>query len=392
MATGEDAVEVTTSAIESAREQLSETDTLSLAVVLSSPQYDPELITETMTDILGDVPIVGSTTAGEFTDEGVTDGGIVVALIESDSMETVTTFADGVSEDVFGTVQKAVDGLPDAGDLSGEHTAAVTFHNGLAGKGEEITLVTNQLLGDVPLAGGSAGDDLALEETTVFTEDGVSSDGVAIAMLSSEEPFGLAASHGHTVLSDTYEVTKADGNVIHELDGDPAYDVWKREIADVAADEYDVDMEELSADDDEFATLLNQFEIGIPTGEDTHKIRWPAMTDSTDGSLKFATGVPEGSEVKIMHSPKAEQIDSARDAARESLQSFEGEDVAGALVFDCVCRGLILGDEFEQAVDAMTDEIGAPIAGFETYGEICMPPDAASGYHNTTTSVLLVPQ
>lgn len=391
MSTAEETAEATHEAVHAAASDLPDGNDPTLAVALSGPGHDAETVRETVLAELGDVPLVGSTTAGEFTDEELSKDGIVVSLVASESYSVATTYAEGVSDDVFGTVQEAVEELPAKDEMAGDHTAAVTFHNGLVGKGEQITLVTGQLLGDVPLAGGSAADNLALEETTVLTEEGVSKDGVVVAQLSSNQPFAVAASHGHSPLSDRHEVTETEENVVYELDGEPAFDVWKREIAEPAREEYGIDVDGLSADEDSFAELLNQFELGIETGDGEYKIRWPALTDSTDGPLKFATGVPEESEVRIMHSPKEKQIDSAREAARNSLQRFEGDEVAGALVFDCVCRGLILDDEFDQAVGEIADEIDAPLAGFETYGEVCMPPEATSGYHNTTTSILLLP-
>jgi methyl-accepting chemotaxis protein len=391
LSTTGDTAKATRQALEAAASGIDDREATNLAVAMSGPSHDAETIRETVQSELGDVPLVGSTTAGEFTDEELSEDGVVISLVASENYAVETGHAEGVSEDVFSTVQEAVDALPDPAEMEGEHSAAVTFHNGLAGKGEQITLVTGQLLGDMPLAGGSAGDNLALEETTVFSDDGVSADGVVVAQLSSHKPFAVASNHGHTPLSESYTVTETEENVVHELDGEPAYEVWKDEIADHVREEYGVDVESLSADDEEFAELLNQFELGIETGDGEYKIRWPAMTDSTEGPLKFATGVPEDSEVNIMHSPKDEQIDSARQAARNSLERFEGGDVAGAFVFDCVCRGLILDDDFDQAVGEIADELDAPLAGFETYGEVCMPPEAASGYHNTTTAVLLLP-
>jgi methyl-accepting chemotaxis protein len=380
----------TAEAVDDARDQLGESTGAALAIALIDPEYDAEAVIDGIQDAVGSVPVIGATTAGEFTETQVAEGGIVIALLGSDGLSATTALAGGVGEDTFSTVQSAIGELPPAESVAGTHTAAVTFHNGLAGKGEEITLITNQLLDGVPLAGGSAGDALDLEQTTVFTEDGVSDDGVAIALLGSETPFGLAANHGHTPLSDTYEVTDADENVVYELDGEPAFEVWQREIADIAAEEYGVDVDSLSDGGDELADMMTKFELGLPTGDDEHKIRWPGLTTSTDDTLRFATGVPEGSAVRIMHSPPDDQIESAAEAANQALDDLDGSDPAGALVFDCVCRGLILGDEFDTAVDAIASEIGVPLAGFETYGEVCMEPDASSGYHNTTTSILLL--
>jgi methyl-accepting chemotaxis protein len=67
--------------------------------------------------------------------------------------------------------------------------------------------------------------------------------------------------------------------------------------------------------------------------------------------------------------------------------------VIGALVFDCICRNLILGDEFGRAVRGIGEVLdGAPLAGFETYGEVALSAGAMSAFHNTTSVVLAFPR
>jgi methyl-accepting chemotaxis protein len=46
--------------------------------------------------------------------------------------------------------------------------------------------------------------------------------------------------------------------------------------------------------------------------------------------------------------------------------------MAGALVFDCACQGAILSEQFSEFVDEMFAKLDVPLAGFQTYGEICM--------------------
>jgi len=386
-----DTVAATRIALEDARAQCPTDADIALAVVMSSPAYNTDTIVEVVREELGDVPLIGSTTTGEFTDEGVTDGGVTIALLTSSKLRVVTALGNGVSKDLFGTVEQTVEELPAAEELPGEHAAAITFHNGLSGNGEQIALVTNQLLGDVALAGGSAGDDLAMAETMVFTEAGTAADGVAIALLSGDQPFGLAATHGHEPISEPYEVTTATNNVIHELDGQPAYEVWKREVEAIAREEYNIEVDALTAGDQAIVELLAKFELGIPLTDGGHKIRWAGISRDTSGPLVATTEVPEGTEVQIMHSPEQNQIESAGRAATEALAGLDG-DPAGALVFDCGCRDIILGEQFDQAVEEIATALPVPFAGFETYGEVCMPPGAASGYHNATTSILLVPE
>jgi len=70
-----------------------------------------------------------------------------------------------------------------------------------------------------------------------------------------------------------------------------------------------------------------------------------------------------------------------------------GRKLAGAIVFDCVCRAVILGDAFSKAVDGIKEVLkGIPLIGFETYGEIAMEMGQLSGFHNTTTVILLIPE
>jgi methyl-accepting chemotaxis protein len=63
------------------------------------------------------------------------------------------------------------------------------------------------------------------------------------------------------------------------------------------------------------------------------------------------------------------------------------------VVFDCICRNLILGPRFAAAVQSIAAELGnVPVAGFETYGEIALDAGDMSGFHNTTTVVLTFPK
>lgn len=67
--------------------------------------------------------------------------------------------------------------------------------------------------------------------------------------------------------------------------------------------------------------------------------------------------------------------------------------LAGAVVFDCICRNLILKDDFKTAIAGIHEELGnVPLAGFETYGEIALDAGDLSGFHNTTTVVLAFPK
>jgi len=381
---GEDAA---ATAVESALADLDgEAD---FVVVFCSSAYDYGETIETIRAATGDVPLVGASTAGEFTDQQAGEGGIAVTAIASDEMAFYTGIGHGLSEDLHGAVADAAAQIPDD-HTEYPHRVGINLHDGLTGRGEEIAMLAYQQF-PIPFSGGSAGDDIALEETFVFHNDEVATDSIVLAVIGSEKPFALGVDHGHEPVSEPLAVTAAEGSLVTELDGKPAFEAFADAIADVAQQRYGIDPHAVEAGDADFVELLTRFQFGIKSGGDDYKVRWAGPTPNTDGPLAFATTVPEGTELTVMDSSRDKQIEAARQSAVDAREAMTGE-LAGALVFDCACQGAILGEQFGESVDEMIDELGVPLAGFQTYGEICMHEGEMRGYHNTTSSVLGIPE
>lgn len=244
-------------------------------------------------------------------------------------------------------------------------------------------------LGDAArLAGGAAGDDLKMASTQVALGEKVASDAVVLAAVFSKAPFGVGVQHGHQSISKPMKVTRASGSVVSEIDGRPAWDVWVERTREVAA-RHGQDTSRIS--EDQVGAFLLRHEAALATGR-ALKVRAPLSKDAR-GAISFACGIPQGAEIQITESTPEAQISSAREAARRARAQMGNAPVAGALVFDCICRNLILGDRFKDAVAAIGQELGgAPLAGFETYGEIALDAGDLSGFHNTTTVVLCLPK
>jgi methyl-accepting chemotaxis protein len=258
----------------------------------------------------------------------------------------------------------------------------------LTGHGEEATLIAGTLLGpNVPLAGGAAGDDLHMAKTEVALGARAESDAVVIAVIYSQVPLGVGVCHGHLPVSKPVTVTRAEGATVYEIDGRPAWDVWVEKTRSVASR---AGLDPTTLADADVGAYLLRYEAGLAAGEE-YKIRAP-LSRGSDGSLAFACGIPQGAEICITESEPSRQVTSAREAAKRAREQIGGVPVAGAVVFDCICRNLILGEDFGAAVQAISNELGdVPLAGFETYGEIALAAGDMSGFHNTTTVVLAFP-
>ncbi len=390
MAKGESGEEAALKAVKQAKENLNDQN-INFSVVFSSTEYNYHEVLETVERETGNSKIIGCTTAGEFTEKGPQMGSVAVGLVSGDDIKFFSGVGDGLGQDALTALKKAAENLPEQVD-GFPYKSVLNLHDGLAGKGTQVTWNTIETVGqDAKVAGGSAGDDLQLQETCVFKGNECFTNSVALGMLATKDPVVLTVDHGHEPISPPITVTKSDGSTVYEFDDRPAFDVWKEQIRGNAEENLGINVDHIEPGSDELSNLMTRYGIGIQSSEG-FKVRWPGLTSETDGPLQFACDLPEGSVIRIMASPKDKQIEAARRAARNAVEKMGDREVAGALVFECIVRATILDDKFRESVKAISEEINAPLLGFESYGEVCIERGEMSGFHNTTTVVMLLPK
>ncbi len=359
-----------------------------LAICYCSPRYDLGAVARGLQAATGGVPLVGCSSAGEFTEAGITKQGVALALLRSDEHRFAVAGARGLSSDPDGCVGAAAAKLPPP-EPGFPHVSYIVYHDGLVGRGEEVVIAAAKHLGaGSRICGGSAADDLAFKESHVFCGGEAFTDGVSLCRISSQRvPLAMSCRHGHLPLSPALTITRAEGRVLFEVDGRTAWDVWLEHTREPARRE-GIDAAELEGMTDTGAFLI-RYELGLLT-DDGYKVRVP-LWKNEDGSLTFGCKLYEGARFRIMESWEEKQLESASLAAESAAAEIPPSERAGALVFDCVCRDIILGARFEESVSGLRIKLGdIPMIGFETYGEICTRGEV-SGYHNTSTVVAVLP-
>jgi methyl-accepting chemotaxis protein len=357
-----------------------------LALVFASTAQPLAEVTAALSSGMPGTVLMGASTAGEFTEQGDAKKSAALFAVSGD-LRVFAGIGTGLKDDPERAVSAALEGLPR--EVHGYPSrTAIMLLDPLAGRGEEATLLAATLLGeDVRLAGGAAGDDLQMRSTMVACGPRAASDAVAIALVFSRAPLGVGVCHGHEPLSEPLRVTKASGGTVVSVNGRPAWEVWLEQTRARAA-QSGLDVDRLTPEQE--GGFLLRYEAGLSSGEG-YKIRAP-LSRNADGSINFACGLPEGAVFRITESDGDRQLASAREAARRARAQLGDRKIAGAVVFDCICRNLILGTEFATAVRGISKELGdVPLAGFETYGEIALDAGDMSGFHNTTTVVLAFP-
>jgi methyl-accepting chemotaxis protein len=133
-------------------------------------------------------------------------------------------------------------------------------------------------------------------------------------------------------------------------------------------------------------------ELGIIVGGKATRARAP-LSVGKDGSITCAAEIPQGAYVAILDGKPDAMVAAAERAATEGLTNLQGQKPAGVLLFDCICRGLILKNQFQREIDAVRKVVGdVPVAGFLTYGEIASFSGRVESWHNTTAVALVIPE
>ncbi|MCB1129227.1 MAG: hypothetical protein KDM81_22195, partial [Verrucomicrobiae bacterium] len=231
-----------------------------LVILYCSSNYNYAEVLETVRQQTGRAPLVGASTAGEFTESDVRLGSIAVSLIRSDQIRFFTGLAD-VDHDPETAVANIISQVPlEVPDFP--HRCIFLLTDGMVGNGEEITLMVANMSGSTAtLVGGLAADDFKMQRTVVFHNDRVTDKAASICVMASQKPFYTSVNHGHCPLSKPMRITKARGNVLYEVEGRPAWDVWKEATAAPArALGIDVDAIRKSG---EVAGYFSNFELGL---------------------------------------------------------------------------------------------------------------------------------
>jgi hypothetical protein len=212
----------------------------------------------------------------------------------------------------------------------------------------------------VSITGGLSGDSTDFAETWVVSDDGAGPQRIAaVGLYGDQLRVGYASMGGWEPFGPVRTITRAEGNILYELDGRSALELYKAYLGDHAA--------QLPA-----AGLL--FPIVVTAAEGGEGVvRTVLSVNEQDGSMTFAGDIPQGGTAQLMKTNVDDLVDGATAAAETSLSGLGDARPDLALLVSCVGRKLVMKQRIEEEVEAIRDVFGADakIAGFYSYGELC---------------------
>ena len=280
----------------------------------------------------------------------------------------------------------------DAGVRIGQELAAdglryvLVLSDGLAVNGSALVKGLASTLGpEVVISGGLAADGPRFAATSVLAGGQAAANTVsAIGFYGDHLQVGTSSGGGWNEFGPKREITRADGNTLFELDGQPALDLYERYLGDEAAG--------LPA-----SGLLYPLMVYAPSAP-LGLVRTILSVDREARSLTFAGDTPVGWQARLMRGQYRNLVEGAERAAQDALKSLRRKvptlDPVLSLMVSCVGRRILLGQRTIGELNAVRDVLGsdgAPLIGFYSNGEIGPHDDPLGcGLHNQTVTMTLL--
>ncbi len=318
--------------------------------------------------------IAGCSSAGNVLGEEISQHSLVATAVSFEHSEVVlhsVSFNDGDD------IQKSSQELAGKFDETGlKHLFILS--DGLNLNGSEMVKGFNKAT-QITKTGGLAGDGANFEETYVIAND-IPKERVIVALgfYGDNLHVGSGCYGGWSEFGTLRSITKSKANVLYELDGEPALDLYKRYLGEYAAD------------------LPNsglRFPLSIKEKEDDPEvIRTLLGIDEETKSITFAGDVPEGFSARLMKPNIDLLIEGAGQAAH--IANMKNAKPALGLVVSCVGRKIVMSELVDEEIEAVGEELGSDVqlTGFYSYGEIAPFEDDIQScqLHNQTMTITVI--
>jgi hypothetical protein len=344
-----------------------------------APNEGLEALVKGVQAAIGPRPLIGCTTDGEIAAAGFSTGSAVIGGIVSDQLEFEIASVSAIG------ANSREQGRRLGARFSDSVRYIQLFSDGITGDGSALLRgLQSALTAETPIAGGTSGDGGKFIQTWQFVGDQILSDAAVAIGFCGEFRLGTGVESGWTPIGLPKKVTRAQGNILYELNGESALKVYERYLGRHAKN--------LPAVGVEYPLGLidpTQGTEGCPM-----LLRATMSVDRDAGAIRFAGEIPEGTMVYLTCGDHGSILDATQKATRRAMAEL-GDTTPPAMVFfySCMARKMLLGLRTPEELEGLKSQLPpeVPILGFYTYGEYCRPMQGLpSVLHNETATISVI--
>ncbi|HKH45472.1 MAG TPA: FIST N-terminal domain-containing protein [Thermoanaerobaculia bacterium] len=226
------------------------------------------------------------------------------------------------------------------------------------------------------ITGGLAADGNRFQRTWVIRDRDLCQGEVsAVGFYGERIRIGHGSQGGWDIFGPERLITRSEGNVLFELDGRPALELYKEYLGELATG--------LPA-----TALLFPLAVRAP-GDGRQTVRTVLDVSEKDSSMTFAGDVPAGSMAQLMKANFDRLVQGASHAALATRANTPEDVDVLAVAISCVGRRLVLGERTEEELEVTVETLPrrTHFVGFYSYGEISPYGEGRCELHNQTMTL-----
>lgn len=309
---------------------------------VSDVKFIESLLSE-VKDILPDIKIIGSTTSGEIMNADVLEKSTIFSFSLFQKTR-VTTHIQELSNDSYISAKKLIYKF----EKMEKAKVAITFTDGLSINAESYLKAFKEHDEKLIVAGGLAGDNADFKQTIVFNESEVLTHGAVVALLYNNKlQVNTGAVYGWKKIGKILTITKAKDNVVYEIDGIKAIDIYFKYLGDKVA-------RELPKTGIEFPLIIKRDDIDIARA---------VLGKNSDGSLIFAGHFNVGDKVTFSYANTEIMLNDAHQVSTDIATN----PIESIFIYSCMARKALLHSNIVMELEMLNSIV--PISGFFTCGE-----------------------
>lgn len=302
-----------------------------------------------------DCPVIGCTSAGEITAEtGYLQGGIVGVSLSSRELTVHPRLIHPLDkfglDDAENLAHALRNELTLATEFDASHMFGLLFVDGLSMLEEQVIASIYNQLGNVPIIGGSAGDDLQFKKSHVYWDGEFINNAAVFTLFETTLPFETFQTQHFEPTETRLVITESDcaTRTVKEINGGPAAQEYAEAVG--------LEVKELTPQ--VFAAYPVMLKID---GE--YYVR-SIQKANPDGSLTFYCAIDNGLVLTVAKGKALlENLQQRLERVRQDIPN-----VKLVLGCDCILRRLELQQKnlIDEAMGALKE---SEFIGFSTYGE-----------------------
>lgn len=330
------------------------------AFVFSSVEFAKNQLLDGIKSVLGDIGITGCSASMVFSSLGLSNYGVTILLIASKEFIATNSLVTKKQASDTERLGQLVAGNLLQNIKKTRHICLYFADAFLESPSSIIKGMQFKLGGSFPIIGGFASDNLKFTQTYQYSQKEVVSSGITSCLFWGPLNFTANIKHGWLPIGRPRIVTKAQNNIIYEIEGLPAIKIYEYFFGNSA--------QELKKK--YFSALSVRYPLGVYIKEENSYILRNVLSPGPDGSLTVQGDVPQNSEIRLMIASRQTCLEATRESIGEVINFFKNKKIYFCIFFESVWRQKLLGIEIEDQFRIIKNLMGkVPFIGFSTYGE-----------------------